>query len=129
MKIKNFRISNDHPKIQHDLTADYWNVEAGYNNINQSVSYDSVVYPFRATDAGAKSGLSIKLFTYIADFDDNFCRNYVTGFKVLLHSPVEVPQISKYYFRVPTTQNEVTVAIKPNIVKASERLRKYRSER
>lgn len=63
--------------------------------------------------------------------DDNFdyvCRGPVQGFKVLLHSPGDIPRISKKYIRVPLRQ-EVVVSVKPNMITTSEGLVDYSPEK
>lgn len=56
------------------------------------------------------------------------CRGPVQGFKILLHTPGEVPQVSKHYFRVPLLQ-EVLVSVKPNMITTSEGLMSYEPNR
>ncbi|XP_031628298.1 pickpocket protein 28-like [Contarinia nasturtii] len=85
------------------------------------------IYPHRGYVGGAKSGL----FTLLRLYEENMdyvCRGPVQGFKVLLHHPAEVPQISKYYFRVPLSQ-EVLVSVKPQMITTSEKLQDYSAER
>lgn len=80
-------------------------------------------YPFRANSAGSRGGLFFLLRLYSYDFE-YLCRGPVLGFKVLLHAPDEMPQISKHYFRVPLNQ-ETIVAVKPKVTTTSARLRSY----
>jgi hypothetical protein len=46
----------------------------------------------------------------------------------MLHTPGEMPQVSKQYFRVPLNQ-EVLVAIKPQMMTTSKGLRHYSPNR
>lgn len=123
------RISKDHPKIKHKLTTKYWDLAHGYSKTtdDDEASLSEIAYPFRVSDAGVSAGLALRLITPIDEIDENICRDYVTGFKMLLHSPFEVPQMSKYYIRVPM-ENEMTVAIKPNIINANSNIQKYGPE-
>ncbi|KAG4069499.1 hypothetical protein HA402_006865 [Bradysia odoriphaga] len=59
---------------------------------------------------------------------ETLCSNSYQGFKVLLHSPDEVPQMSKQYFYVSSLQS-VMVAVKPNMITTSDELRDYPSHR
>ena len=52
----------------------------------------------------------------------------VQGFKILLHTPGEIPRVSKQYFRVPLNQ-EVVVSVKPNMITTSEGLIGYAPNR
>ena len=52
----------------------------------------------------------------------------VQGFKILLHTPGEIPRVSKQYFRVPLNQ-EVVVSVKPNMITTSEGLVGYAPNR
>uniref|UniRef100_A0A034WQE2 Sodium channel protein Nach n=1 Tax=Bactrocera dorsalis TaxID=27457 RepID=A0A034WQE2_BACDO len=103
-------------------TATDWNVEDGY-----SASADPETYPERVLGPGARAGLYMVLNGFEQDFD-NMCRGPVQGFKIILHTPGEVAQISKQYFRIPFDQ-EVLISIKPKIITTSEGLRHYEPHR
>ncbi|XP_036336958.1 pickpocket protein 28 [Rhagoletis pomonella] len=103
-------------------TATDWNVEDGY-----SASADPETYPERVLGPGARAGLYMVLNGFEQDFD-NLCRGPVQGFKIILHTPGEVAQISKQYFRIPFDQ-EVLISIKPKIITTSEGLRYYEPHR
>lgn len=45
------------------------------------------------------------------------------GYKLTLHVPGEIPQVSKYYLDISTLET-VSVLVKPNIIKTSEGLRR-----
>lgn len=98
------------------------------HTFNNTYLYQSKpAYPFIVHGAGAGSGLSIILQinnTYV----DYLCTGFVSGFKVLLHLPGEIPQVSKYFFRVPL-QNEVIVMVKPNMMTTNKELIKYKSDK
>lgn len=59
---------------------------------------------------------------------DFICRGPVQGFKLLLHQPGEIPRVSLQYFRAPLDQ-EVIVAIKPDMMTTSDSLRSYHPQR
>lgn len=97
-----------------------WNLQDGYNDTGGNVAE---TYPNRVFGAGARAGLFALLRLYEQDLE-YLCRGPVQGFKILLHTPGEVPQVSKHYFRVPLEQ-EVLVSVKPNMITTSEGLRHY----
>lgn len=49
-------------------------------------------------------------------------------FQILLHTPGEIPQVSRQYLRVPYDQ-EVLIAIKPKIITTSNGLMGYEPAR
>lgn len=121
-----YSISDDFRGDNHNLTADSWSLEDGYTNAN-SKTIDENTYPFRVFGPGARVGMFVVLFLFRQHLE-YICRGPVQGFKVLLHTPGEVPQVSKHYFRIPLEQ-EVLVAVKPNMITTSEGLRHYAPNR
>ncbi|XP_077285587.1 pickpocket protein 28-like isoform X2 [Arctopsyche grandis] len=108
--------------LDHGRKSEGWTLDRGYP---KNLPLDT--YPVRGTGSGAKAGLVILLRAYNYDLD-YLCRGPVQGFKILLHSPTEVPRVSQQYFRVPLSQ-EVIAAIKPNMMTTSEGLKDYDPER
>lgn len=120
-----FREENMHQQydyIQQNQTGEHWNLESGY-----SEAASLTPYPVRVLSAGARAGLSVLLPLYKHDLD-YICRGPVQGFKIHLHTPGEISRVSKQYFRVPLNQ-EVIVAVKPNMMTTSEGLRGYNPNR
>ncbi|KAH8375195.1 hypothetical protein KR200_002252 [Drosophila serrata] len=99
-----------------------WNVEDGY-----SASADTSPYPNRVLGPGARAGLYLFMGGMEIDFDD-MCRGPVQGFKILLHTPGDVAQVSKQYFRIPFDQ-EVLISIRPKIITTSDGLKHYEPNR
>ena len=93
-------LSPDYTRIDHNMSAKHWNLETGYDT---SIEISPETYPYRVFSSGARVGLSVllRLFQQHLEY---ICRGPVQGFKVLLHTPGEVPQVSKNYFRVPLEQ-------------------------
>lgn len=98
----------------------HWTLQGGYT---KNVPLNET-YPQRVFGAGARAGFFalLKLNETDADY---VCRGPVQGFKVLLHIPGEVPQVSKHYFRVPLLE-EVLISIKPNMITTSDTLARYK---
>lgn len=120
-----FRMENMHQEysyMEHNELGHQWNLESGY-----SAEASLKPYPVRVLSAGARAGLIILLPLYKQDLD-YICRGAVQGFKIHLHTPGEIPRVSKQYFRVPINQ-EVIVAVKPNMMTTSEGLRGYNPNR
>lgn len=88
---------------------------------------DVDTFPKRVLGPGARAGINIVLKLYEND-TDYICRGPVQGFKILLHTPGEIPRVSKQYFRIPLRQ-EVVVSVKPNMITTSEGLTDYAPER
>lgn len=116
-------MTEDMMTVADNRNATYWSLEDGYDDANA----DPDTYPFRVFGAGARAGLFALLRLYEQDLE-YLCRGPVQGFKILLHTPGEVPQVSKHYFRVPLLQ-EVLVSVKPNMITTSEGLRHYEPNR
>lgn len=87
---------------------------------------DKDTYPFRVFGSGTYSGLFVLLRLY-KDNLEYICRGPVQGFKLHLHSPGEVPQVSRSYIRIPLLE-EVLVAVKPNVINTMDSLRDHKSE-
>lgn len=109
---------NDYKILNHTKRSDHWTLEDGY-----AADAPADPFPVRVLGAGARGGLFILLRLY--DYDlEYICRGPVQGFKILLHTPGEIPQVSKQYFRVPLEQ-EVVVSVKPNMITTSDGLKHY----
>lgn len=116
------RIHDDFEYSKNEKTSEHWTLENGYDT---TASVDP--FPVRVLAAGARGGLFVLLRLY--DYDlDYICRGPVQGFKILLHTPGEMPQVSKQYFRIPLN-TEVIVSVKPNMMTTSEGLRHYEPKR
>lgn len=118
------RISKDFLNDINNLTADHWSHEDGYDT---EVPANPFTYPYRVLGPGARVGMYVVMFLFQQHLE-YICRGPVQGFKILLHTPGEVPQVSKHYFRIPLEQ-EVLVAVKPNMITTSEGLRHYEPNR
>lgn len=114
-------MTKDFDFISHNETSESWTLENGY------ATDDPLSYPNRVLGPGARAGLNIVLKLTDPDLD-YLCRGPVQGFKILLHTPGEIPRVSKQYFRVPLS-TEVVVSVKPNMITTSEGLSDYAPER
>lgn len=112
--------------MEHNESTKDWSTETGYNK-NQNPGLNVTVFPYRAHSPGNSGGIFVLLRLYNYDFD-YLCRGPVMGFKVLLHSPDEMPQMVNHYFKVPLNQ-ETIVKVKPNVVTSSDQVRGYSPKR
>lgn len=112
---------NEHlVSVKNNSRAEHWNLEDGYN---KSIPFDPETYPYRVFRPGSRYGLFVVLRMFEQNMD-YVCRGPVQGFKIILHPPDEVPQVSTNFIRVPTLQ-EAIVFVKPNVITTSEGLRTY----
>ncbi|KAG4070461.1 hypothetical protein HA402_005693 [Bradysia odoriphaga] len=114
----------DYMRINHNMSAGFWNLEDGYDS---SIEAYSSTYPYRVFGSGTQEGIYVRLNQFIKNLEIR-CRGAVQGFKISLHTPGEVPQVSKHFFRVPLLQ-EALVAVKPIMITTSEGLRDYEPNR
>lgn len=82
--------------------ATYWDLEDGYNDTDKLKSMENA-YPRRILGTGVRNGFALMLYLNPNDLD-YLCQGPVEGFKVVLHSPAEIPLPSKNFFRVPLEQ-------------------------
>lgn len=116
----NSRMAPQMKTVHGNPNATNWTPEDGYSDYDEN---GLLTYPYRVLSAGARIGLFALLGLHDEDLD-YVCRGPIQGFKILLHTPGEVPQVSKHYFRVPLNQ-EVLVSIQPQMITTSEGLRDY----
>ncbi|XP_023948613.2 pickpocket protein 28-like [Bicyclus anynana] len=90
-----------------------WTMEDGYPDYEQT-------FPERGSGAGAKAGLELKL-TELEEHLDNFCKGRLSGFKILLHNPCDLPRPSQQYIRIPTYA-DVTLSFIASMEMTSEGL-------
>lgn len=101
-----------------------WTLEDGYDvGLNDNYTSDVFLYPYHVLSAGSKAGLRVTMAIKEDDMD-YVCRGPAQGFKVMLHSPNELPQVSGHYFRIPVGQ-DIRVAIKPNMLQTTKALKEY----
>lgn len=91
-----------------------------YSNENSNTS---ITYPHRVYSSGMRGALGVVLRLYDYNFD-YLCRGPVLGFKILLHSPDELPQISKHFIRVPLS-TETRITVRPVVTTVTKELMSY----
>lgn len=96
---------------------DNWSLDAGYSSLNNKS------YPLRVFGSGTRDGLTVSFSLNRSEFDDT-CRSHVQGFKIQLHMPGVVPQLSKHYIHLPM-QRDVLIAVNPQVIRTDEDLVLY----
>lgn len=105
-----------------------WTLEDGYDSgYADNNTSDVYLYPYHVLSAGSKAGLRVVMATKEDDMD-YVCRGPSQGFKVILHNPNELPQVSGQYFRIPVGQ-DIRVSIKPNMLQTAKSLKDYSPQR
>lgn len=69
-----------------------WSLAKGYERQSQM---DPKAYPYEILGDGTRGAFTIVLRMYENDFD-YVCRGPIIGYKVAIHLPGDLPQISKY---------------------------------
>ncbi|XP_065075657.1 pickpocket protein 28-like [Ochlerotatus camptorhynchus] len=115
-------IQSTDPYLSGTHKASHWTLEKGYSS---EASLNS--YPYRTLGPGYSAGISLLLLSNNEDMD-YLCRGPVQAFKALLHSPADYPQVSQKFVHVPMDQ-EVNIAVKPQMVTTTSGLRSYTSDR
>ncbi|XP_045774541.1 pickpocket protein 28-like [Maniola jurtina] len=77
-------------------------------------------YPIRGSGAGPKAGMELLLTEDMEGLDQE-CNDWLSGFKILLHTPSDLPRLSQQYIRVPIYQ-EVTIAFTATLEVTSDGL-------
>ncbi|KAF2890512.1 hypothetical protein ILUMI_15661 [Ignelater luminosus] len=97
-----------------------WTLDEGYPKNDHGDTY-----PRRTFVSGLTGGFSFVGVTAISDAKYS-CNAPLSGYKVTLHHPCELPNMDKH-FRLPLNQS-VFVAVKPRMITISENLKSYKPE-
>lgn len=116
----NFDNQSDIQNITND-----WNLDDGYKIIDNLSLHNS--YPKRVCNVGRSSGLEITFHLNTSDLD-YVCQGFDQGFKIMLHTPGDYPQISTHDIIIPLN-TDVTIALRPNMIVTSNGLKFYKSEK
>lgn len=103
---KNFHVT------RHSKSSRYWNGVSGPNMT------EADIYPYRVLSGSEGLRVDLRLYEFDIDY---VCSGPVQSFKILLHSAGEIPQMKKYYYRIPLDHDTV-MAVRPNIMNTTESL-------
>lgn len=121
------RISRDYYRIDHNMSAKYWNLESGYAPGIQL--RDPLTYPFRDLTAGTSMGIQFNLRIDLGNMIGCADEQEDT-YKILLHMPAEVPLSTlKGNYIIIRNTSEVELSIIPNVMISSEGIRNYEPTR
>uniref|UniRef100_A0A1I8Q523 Pickpocket protein 28-like n=1 Tax=Stomoxys calcitrans TaxID=35570 RepID=A0A1I8Q523_STOCA len=95
-----------------------WSLEQGYDR-----GSDLHTYPARVLSSGSKAGLNVHVQSFLDEVDYT-CNGPIQGFKILLHSPDDVPSVSKHFVRL-AMDKEVMIAVKPKMITTSDDIAAY----
>lgn len=96
-----------------------WSLETGYAHQARGKAYPIRVFSAKQTSA---------LVVFLRLFDNDLeyvCQSLVPGFKIYLHTPGEVPAMSRKSFRVPIME-EAELAITPTLITTEASLKNYK---
>lgn len=108
--------------VKNNLKMTNWDLETGYKKISNETTY-----PYRSFNSGLIGGLEASVSLNQEDLE-YYCHQHGLGFKVILSTPGDSYRISRQSFRIPLFE-DVSIAIKPKLIKTSEKLRKYHPNR
>lgn len=114
-------MSKDLIRTQYGLKPRHWSLKYGYEHEVPDV------YPLRAYDGGEVSGFQAMLKIKKSDLD-YACRGPYTGFKISIHLPMEMPQVTKRSMSLSLSRH-MRISVKANVIRTSEILRKYKPEK
>lgn len=87
------------------------------------VSRQLNAYPRRIIGSGLQSGLSVELRIKTSDINHG-CKRGIKGFRLSLHTPIEIPEMSKHFYRIPF-KKLTTIMVTPDNIYASKVIKNY----
>lgn len=97
-----------------------WSLENGYD---RQSAIDPKAYPYEILSDGERGAFTIILRLYANDLDF-LCRGPVVGYRVGLHVPGELPQMSSHFVRI-ANERDTSITIRPEVVRTADSLRNY----
>ncbi|KAJ3655397.1 hypothetical protein Zmor_014529 [Zophobas morio] len=96
-----------------------------FSNFDEYYGYPSNVgldaYPKRALMSGADNAFEI----FLTPTDNDFiCDEVSQGFKVLIHSPLDIPRLEKNYIQIPDGK-AIIVAVEPELITTTDRVKAF----
>lgn len=98
--------------LRHNKTSKYWQL------LDDDNTNEEDIYPYRVLSGSEGLRIDMRIFERDIDY---MCSGPVQSFKILLHSAGEIPQMKKYYYRIPLDY-DVVIAVRPNIMNTTESL-------
>jgi acid-sensing ion channel, other len=99
----------------HGKSSD-WFLEKEYKSDKLSV------FPRRVFGSGLQSGLLFELKMKRSNL--NPCKRGIKGFRLALHSPVEIPRMSKLFYSIPF-EKQTTISVEPVMMYSSKDIKDY----
>lgn len=104
---------------RHGESAD-WFMEKDYETLKFKA------YPQRVAGSGLHSGLTFELKVKKSDLNPG-CKRGIQGFRISLHTPVEIPRMSKHFVSIPLNK-QTAIAVKPHSTYSSKDIKSYSPE-
>lgn len=95
-----------------------WTLEEGYD---PDEGLDT--YPARVLGSGFMAGFAMSLQNFASEVDYS-CRYVADGFKILLHSPDDMPSMAKHFVHV-SMGKDVMISVKPKMITTSAGIAEY----
>ncbi|XP_055590909.1 pickpocket protein 28-like [Uranotaenia lowii] len=99
-----------------------WTLDRGFKHPTKIDTY-----PRRVLGPGKKSGMIVVLRANINDMDF-LCGNSIQGFKILIHSPADYPELQNQHLRLPLNQ-EIGLGVTPSLSYTTPTIIRYAPER
>lgn len=87
----------------------------------------SMVHPVRILGSGKNAGIYIRLRMRKKDID-YACREDSNGYRLMLHTPDEMPQVASHYIKIPFDVRTL-ISVKPRVMSTSENLKHYKPKK
>uniref|UniRef100_A0A1I8NHK4 Amiloride-sensitive sodium channel n=1 Tax=Musca domestica TaxID=7370 RepID=A0A1I8NHK4_MUSDO len=123
VQYREMKLDNTHDSSEFLKRKLTWSLEQGY----EAGTNPHNSYPARILSSGIKSGFSAIIMDEKKNIDYG-CRQAQQGYKLLIHPPDDVPQVSKHYLHIPMSE-ETTIAVIPNMMTTSEGIEKYSTDK
>lgn len=95
-----------------------WNFETGYEDVMNKESYPMRIY-------NSRSDSSLRIALYLGDDKFFSCSTHPPGFRIFIHVPGEVPNMSRQFVYVSVYES-VKLSIQATMITTSDGLRSYK---
>lgn len=104
--------------VKSNSNMSFWNFEHGYEDAMNRNSYPMRTY-------NSRSDASLRMELYLKDDEFYSCHGTQPGFRIFIHVPGEVPNMSRQFVYVSVLEN-VKLSIQSTMITTSEGLRSYK---
>lgn len=101
--------------------------KSNWTSYGYDKSESASAYPARVLGAGLNAGILIDLRMRSKDVDYS-CKRGISGFRLMLHTPDEVPQAGTHFYQIPFGF-KTSMSIHPRVMSTSTNLAHYTPEK